>query len=675
RRAGTAGVARAGLAERLAGLPADGRGAFLVELVRTEAATVLGLGSGDGVDARHEFRRIGFDSLTAIELRNRLGSASGLTLPATLIFDYPTPERLAAYLLEELAGEDTGPVGDGPVVARADADDPVVVVGIGCRFPGGVGSPEQLWDLVANGTDAITGFPPDREWDRHPPLGGGEPADLTGQGGFLDDIAGFDAEFFGIAPREALAMDPQQRILLEVAWEAAERAGIDPHTLRGSRTGVFMGVSGQDYSGLVMRSADDIASHATTGLAVSVVSGRLAYVLGLEGPALSVDTACSSSLVSLHLAAAALRSGECDMALAGGVTVMTTPANFTGFSRMGGLAGDGRCKAFSDSADGTGWSEGAAVLTLERLSAARRHGHRVLAVVRGSAVNQDGASNGLTAPNGPAQQRVIRQALADAGLEPGDVDAVEAHGTGTPLGDPIEAQAVLATYGRERDPQRPLLLGSVKSNIGHTQSAAGAAGLIKMIMSMAHGELPRTLHVTEPSSHVDWSDGTVALVTERTPWPETGHARRVGVSSFGISGTNAHVVLEQPPATQPAPPDAATPDAAAPDAAGPDAAAPEVVAWPVSARTEAALDAQLDRLRTAVPGLTPTAVARTLATGRALFEHRAVLLAGPGGTTEAARGAAATRGTAFLFSGQGAQRLGMGRELHARFPVFADAFD
>ncbi|MBN9733559.1 MULTISPECIES: type I polyketide synthase [unclassified Pseudonocardia] len=659
RRAGTAGVARAGLAERLAGLPADDRGPVLVDLVRTEAATVLGLGGPDGIDARHEFRRIGFDSLTAIELRNRLGTASGLTLPATLIFDYPTPERLAAYLLDELAGGDAATVPDGSVTARADADDPIVVVGIGCRFPGGVGSPEQLWDLVAGGTDAITGFPPDREWDRHPPLGGGEPGELTGQGGFLDDIAGFDAEFFGIAPREALAMDPQQRILLEVAWEAAERAGIDPHTLRGSRTGVFMGVSGQDYSGLVMRSADDIASHATTGLAVSVVSGRLAYALGLEGPALSVDTACSSSLVSLHLAAQALRAGECDMALAGGVTVMTTPANFTGFSRMGGLAGDGRCKAFSDSADGTGWSEGAAVLTLERLSAARHHGHRVLAVVRGSAVNQDGASNGLTAPNGPAQQRVIRQALADAGLSTADVDAVEAHGTGTPLGDPIEAQAVLATYGRDRAPEQPLLLGSVKSNIGHTQSAAGAAGLIKMIMSMAHGELPRTLHVTEPSSHVDWSDGTVALLTEQTPWPETGHARRAGVSSFGISGTNAHVVLEQAPA-EPAPAAVSTPD---------------VVAWPVSARTPAALDAQLDRLRAAAPDLPPSGVAHTLATGRALFEHRAVLLAGPDGPTEAARGAAVTRGTAFLFSGQGAQRLGMGRELHARFAVFADAFD
>ncbi|GCB87646.1 type I polyketide synthase [Streptomyces noursei] len=664
-RAGSAGVLRAGLAERLATLPEDARSPFLVELVRAEAATVLGHGSADAVDARREFRQLGFDSLTAIELRNRLGKATGLTLPATLIFDYPTPERLVDHLHDALLGADA----PTPVAATAPAvatdRDPIVIVGMSCRFPGGVGSPEDLWDLVAAGTDAITGFPADREWDRHPPLGGALGA-LAGQGGFLRDVADFDAAFFGISPREALAMDPQQRILLEVAWEAAERAGIDPQTLRGSHTGVFMGVSGQDYAGLVMRSRDDIAGHATTGLAVSVVSGRLAYALGLEGPALSVDTACSSSLVSLHLAAQALRAGECTMALAGGVTVMTTAANFTGFSRMGGLAQDGRCKAFSDSADGTGWSEGAAVLVLERLSDARRAGHRVLAVVRGSAVNQDGASNGLTAPNGPAQQRVIRQALANAGLSPSDVDAVEAHGTGTPLGDPIEAQALIATYGTDRDPELPLLLGSVKSNIGHTQSAAGAAGLVKMVMAMRHGTLPRTLHVTEPSSHVDWSDGTVRLLTEATPWPRTDRPRRAGVSSFGISGTNAHVVLEQPPA-EPAPE---------------DRAAPPVVAWPVSARTPAALAAQVDRLRAAATTLAPLDAAHSLAGGRTLFEHRAVLLApGDGATsdvadlTEVARGTATPHRTALLFSGQGAQRLGMGRELHAAFPAFAAAFD
>ncbi|MFB7790609.1 SDR family NAD(P)-dependent oxidoreductase [Streptomyces sp. NPDC056086] len=664
-RAGTAAVARAGLAERLAVQPEEQRLPFLVDLVRAEAATVLGHGSADAVDARREFRGLGFDSLTAIELRNRLGRASGLTLTATLVFDYPTPQRLAEHLLDELLGADAAEAFTAPqTAAAASDDDPVVIVGMGCRFPGGVGSPEDLWDLVASGTDAITGFPADREWESS--TIGGELGDLSGQGGFLSDIADFDADFFGIAPREALAMDPQQRILLEVTWEAVERAGLDPAALRGSRTGVFMGVSGQDYSGLVMRSRDDIASHATTGLAVSVVSGRLAYTLGLEGPALSVDTACSSSLVSLHLAAQALRAGECTMALAGGVTVMTTPANFAGFSKMGGLAQDGRCKAFSDSADGTGWSEGAAVLVLERLSDARRAGHRVLAVVRGTAVNQDGASNGLTAPNGPSQQRVIRQALANAGLRPGDVDAVEAHGTGTPLGDPIEAQALIATYGSDRDPQQPLLLGSVKSNIGHTQSAAGAAGLVKMVMAMRNGTLPRTLHVTEPSSHVDWSLGAVRLLTEEAAWPETGRVRRAGVSSFGISGTNAHVILED------------APEPAADERPTEDTVTPAVTPWVVSARSEQALDAQLERLRAhaaAHPEVSRADIGMSLVTSRSSFEHRAVLLAGPDGVTEAARAEAGARTPAFLFSGQGAQRLGMGRELHAGFPVFARTLD
>ncbi|MFJ4920196.1 SDR family NAD(P)-dependent oxidoreductase [Streptomyces sp. NPDC088725] len=663
-RAGAAAVSRAGLAERLAVLPEEQRLPFLVDLVRAEAASVLGHGSADAVDARREFRGIGFDSLTAIELRNRLGKASGLTLTATLVFDYPTPQQLAEHLLDELLGADAAEAFTAPQTAAASDDDPVVIVGMSCRFPGGVESPEELWDLVASGTDAITGFPADREWESS--MIGGEPGDLSGQGGFLRDIASFDAGFFGIAPREAVAMDPQQRILLEVAWEAVERAGLDPTALRGTHTGVFMGVSGQDYSGLVMRSRDDIASHATTGLAVSVVSGRLSYTLGLEGPALSVDTACSSSLVSLHLAAQALRSGECTMALAGGVTVMTTPANFAGFSRMGGLAQNGRCKAFSDSADGTGWSEGAAVLVLERLSDARRAGHRVLAVVRGSAVNQDGASNGLTAPNGPSQQRVVRQALANAGLRPGDVDAVEAHGTGTPLGDPIEAQALLATYGSDRDPQQPLLLGSVKSNIGHTQSAAGAAGLIKMVMAMSKGLLPRTLHVTEPSSHVDWSTGAVRLLTEETVWPETGRVRRAGVSSFGISGTNAHVILEN------------AAESAADERPAENTAAPAVIPWVVSARSEQALDAQLERLRAhaaAHPEASGADIGLSLVTSRPSFEHRAVLLAGPDGVTEAARAEAGARTAAFLFSGQGAQRLGMGRELHAGFPVFAEALD
>ncbi|WP_308404869.1 type I polyketide synthase [Streptomyces sp. 35G-GA-8] len=664
-KSGGAGVSRAGLVERLAALRENERPRLLTDLVRAEAAVVLAHSSPEAIAVEREFRQLGFDSLTAVELRNRLASATGLTLPATLIFDYPTPARLAAYLLDELVGEDDV----AAVTAResrdsADTtDDPIAIVGMSCRFPGGVESPEGLWELVLSGGDAISGFPDDRGWEADASIGA-----VEGQGGFLRDVADFDAGFFGISPREALAMDPQQRVLLEVSWEAAERAGIDPATLRGSRTGVFVGVSGQDYAGLVMRSKDDMAGHATTGLAVSVVSGRLAYALGLEGPAMSVDTACSSSLVSLHLAAQALRGGECSLALAGGVTVMTTSANFAGFSRMGGLAGDGRCKAFSDSADGTGWSEGAAVLVLERLSDARRGGHQVLAVVRGSAVNQDGASNGLTAPNGPAQQRVIRQALANAGLSPAEVDAVEAHGTGTPLGDPIEAQALLATYGQDRDQDLPLLLGSVKSNIGHTQAAAGAAGLVKMVMALRHGTLPRTLHLTEPSSHVDWSAGAVELLADTTAWPETGHVRRAGVSSFGISGTNAHVVLEQ---ADPA-------DDTADGAPLTPGAAPRAVPWLVSAKSEAALDGQIDRLRAFArehPERSAVDVGHSLATGRALFEHRAVLLATDEGVAEAARGLATERPSAVLFSGQGSQRLGTGRALYGRFPVFAEALD
>ncbi|MFE7127859.1 type I polyketide synthase [Streptomyces sp. NPDC057617] len=677
-KSGAASVSRAGLVERLAALRETERPRLLTELVRIEAAVVLAHSSPEAIAVEREFRQLGFDSLTAVELRNRLASATGLTLPATLIFDYPTPARLAAFLLDELVGADD--IG-AAVTARESADDgtatgdPIAIVGMSCRFPGGVESPEGLWQLVLSGEDAITGFPADRGWQADPTIGA-----VEGQGGFLRDVADFDAGFFGISPREALAMDPQQRVLLEVSWEAAERAGIDPATLRGSRTGVFVGVSGQDYAGLVMRSKDDMAGHATTGLAVSVVSGRLAYALGLEGPAMSVDTACSSSLVSLHLASQALRGGECSLALAGGVTVMTTSANFAGFSRMGGLAGDGRCKAFSDSADGTGWSEGAAMLVLERLSDARRNGHQVLAVVRGSAVNQDGASNGLTAPNGPAQQRVIRQALANAGLSPAEVDAVEAHGTGTPLGDPIEAQALLATYGQDRDADRPLLLGSVKSNIGHTQAAAGAAGLVKMVMALRHGTLPRTLHLTEPSSHVDWSAGTVELLVDTTAWPETGRARRAGVSSFGISGTNAHVVLEQGPTE--------TASGSGPATAAPDRV-PGAVPWLVSAKSEAALDGQIARIREFAghgsghgqgsghgPGSAlPVDIGFSLATGRSLFEHRAVLLATDDGVSDLARGLAAERSTAVLFSGQGSQRLGMGRELYGRFPVFAEALD
>ncbi|MER6092961.1 type I polyketide synthase [Streptomyces bluensis] len=627
--------------------PEDERVPLLLDLVRTHAAGVLGHAGPEAVDAERAFHDIGFDSLTSMELRNQLARATGLALPASLLFDLTRPRALAEHLVAQLLGSQDE--SDGPLLAAEPADtteDPVVVVGMACRFPGGVRTPEQLWELVASGTDAITAFPTDRGWE------------IQGQGGFLHDAADFDPEFFGISPREAVAMDPQQRLLLETGWEAFERSGIDPQSLRGSRTGVFVGSNGVDYHHLIAR-AKDMEGRGVM-LSASVISGRLSYVFGLEGPAVTVDTACSSSLVSLHLAAQALRSGECSLALAGGVTVMTTSAAFMGFRHHGGLAEDGRCKAFGDDADGTGWSEGVGMVVLERLSDAVRHGHPVLATVRGSAVNQDGASNGLTAPNGPSQQRVIRQALASAGLTPAEVDAVEAHGTGTRLGDPIEAQALLATYGQDRE--RPLLLGSVKSNIGHTQAAAGAAGLIKAVMALRHAVVPRTLHADVPSSHVDWSVGAVEIATATTDWPDTGHPRRMGVSSFGISGTNAHVLLEQAPRIEAEEQETVT-------------VTPRVVPWPVTATGEAALDAQLDRIRAHAEDHVPVDIGHSLAVGRTAFPHRAVLLATPDGVSEVARGVAEPGPLAVLFSGQGAQRLGMGRELYGRFPVFARALD
>ncbi|NJP66263.1 type I polyketide synthase [Streptomyces spiramenti] len=689
RAAAAPAVADSPLRRRLAQLTEAEVDRTLLELVQQHVAAVLGHDGAQAVASGRAFKELGFDSLAAVELRNLLGQATGVSLPATLVFDHPTARAVADHLkgkLTDVARADVAKEIRRAPAAGSPRDEPIAIVGMSCRYPGDVTTPEEFWTLLANGTDAVTGFPTNRGWDTegvYDPEPGRRGKTYAREGGFLHRAADFDAEFFGIGPNEALAMDPQQRLLLEISWEAFERAGIDPASLRGSRTGVFAGVMYDDYGSRLKQAPREVEGYLANGSSGSVVSGRVSYLLGLEGPAMTVDTACSSSLVALHLAIQALRAGECSLALAGGVTVLSATDLFVDSSRQGVLSPDGRCKSFAAAADGVGWAEGAGVVAVERLSDARRNGHPVLAVIRGSAVNQDGASNGLTSPNGPSQERVIRQALATAGLNPTDIDVVEAHGSGTRLGDPIEAQALLATYGQDREQDRPVVVGSVKSMIGHAQAAGGVAGIIKTVLALHHEQVPRTLHLDAPSPHVDWTVGHVHLPTEPAPWPAGERTRRAGVSSFGISGTNAHLILEEAPRENPTP-------------AVPVTAAPPVVPLPLAARSDDALRGQaarlLELLRSGDLPWSATDIGYSLATTRAPLDHRAVVLAGADdadGAEQALQALADGRSdpclitgrarqqglSAFLFSGQGSQRVGMGEGLGGAFPVFAAAFD
>ncbi|MFF1615229.1 SDR family NAD(P)-dependent oxidoreductase [Amycolatopsis sp. NPDC058278] len=716
------------LGEEIAAAPVAVDPTRVADLVLATAAAVLGHDGTGGIDPACTFKDLGFDSVSVVELRTRLQAATGLKLPTTLLFDFPTPNHLVAHLRGRPGAAEPAPE------TAPRPDDPIAIVAMGCRFPGGITSPAELWDLVAAGGEAVTELPVNRGWDLDALLGdaAGPGSCATRFGGFLHDADRFDPAFFGLSPREALAMDPQQRVLLEISQEAIERAGLEPGSLSGTDTGVFVGAMAMDYGPRLHEPTGLVDGHRLTGTSPSVASGRIAYTYGLRGPALTVDTACSSSLVAIQLAADALHRGDCSLALAGGVTVMAAPGNLVDFTRQNGLSADGRAKAFSADADGTAFAEGAGMLVLERLSDARRHGHPVLALLRGGATGSDGASNGLTAPNGQAQQQVIRRALGAAGLSTRDVDVVEAHGTGTALGDPIEAHALLATYGQDRE--TPLWLGSLKSNIGHTQAAAGVAGVIKMVEALRHDTIPRTLHADVPSPHVDWASGRVEVLSAARPWPDHGRPRRAAVSSFGISGTNAHVVLEAAPAEEPAPPHAhpgAAPRARATDIADTTAAPIEPsradtaaddnraasapvaaeaphphpdpalrpqttdntvaagpLVWPLHAHTDTALRAQAARLRTYAETAADTDIAATaplLARRRpgacravVVADDRAELVAALAALADGAPHPALVTGTAagdtkpvFVFPGQGAQWPGMAAELVAADAGFA----
>ncbi|MFB6507862.1 SDR family NAD(P)-dependent oxidoreductase [Streptomyces sp. NPDC056410] len=681
KRAGESAATPSGLREQLAALPEAERSAWLIRLVQREAAVVLGVSDADGIGAQQVLKELGIDSLMAVELRRRLSAETGLTLPSTLAFDYPTPTAVAGLLLEKFALSDRPRTSPARMARKTSAaeSDPIAIVSMACRLPGGIDTPEAFWELLASGGDAVGGLPERwRELDLFDPDPESVGKSYAREGGFIDDIEGFDASFFGISPREALSMDPQQRLVLEASWEALERAGIRPDALTGSSTGVYLGAMTSDY-GHQGHDLDALDGYTSTGYASSVVSGRVSYALGLQGPAVTVDTACSSSLVAMHLAATALRQGECELALVGGATIMNTPALFVEFSRLKGMAPDGRCKSFSAQADGAGWAEGVGILVLKRLSAAERDGDRVLAVLRGSAVNQDGRSQGLTAPNGPSQQRVVQAALEASHLTPADIDAIEAHGTGTSLGDPIEAGALGEVFGPGRDAGRPVYLGSSKSNIGHAQAAAGVVGVMKMVLALQHETLPKTLYVDEPSPHIEWDGSGLRLLDEARPWArDTARPRRAGVSSFGLSGTNAHVVVEEPPAVESA------------EVAEVSGGAVPVV---VSGRDETALREQAGRWASWISrgeGVRVADVAVTAARHRSHFESRASVVASDAaGLVEALEalaggrshdavvtGDARERGkVVFVYPGQGSQWVGMGRELLESSEVFAQTVD